>query len=97
MKLNPVIIGDGEYVISQSPNKGNVILEGEKVFLLTNGTNYVMPNMTGWSRSEVLSYFNLVGIKVNINGDGYVSSQSVKKYTTINKEMEVTIELKDKY
>ena len=97
LKLNPVIIGDGEYVISQSPNKGNVILEGEKVFLLTNGTNYVMPNMTGWSRSEVLSYFNLVGIKVNINGDGYVSSQSVKKYTTINKDMEVTIELKDKY
>ncbi len=97
LKLTPIIIGDGDYIISQSPNKGNLVLEGEKVFLLTNGNNYTMPNMNGWSRSEVLNYFNLVGIKVNINGDGYVTSQSVKKNTTINKDMEVTIELKDKY
>ena len=97
LKLKPIIIGDGKYIINQSPNKGNVVLEGEKVFLLTNGNNYTMPNMNGWSRSEVLSYFSLVGIKVNINGDGYVTSQSVKKNTAINKDMEVTIELKDKY
>ena len=73
------------------------MLEGEKVFLLTNGNNYTMPNMTGWSRSDVLSYFNLVGIKVNITGDGYVTSQSVRKNTTITTDREVTIELKDKY
>ena len=97
LNLKPIIIGDGEYVISQSPNKGNTILEGEKVFLLTNGTNYTMPNMTGWSRSDVINYFSLVGIKVNIVGDGFVTSQSVKKNTPINKDMEVTIELKDKY
>ena len=97
LKLNPIVIGDGDYIISQSPNKGNIVLEGEKVFLLTNGNNYTMPNMTGWSRSDVLSYFNLVGIKVNITGDGYVTSQSVRKNTTITTDMEVTIELKDKY
>ena len=97
LKLKPIVIGDGEYVISQSPNKSSIVLEGEKVFLLTNGTNYTMPNMTGWSRSDVINYFDLVGIKVNINGDGFVSSQSVKKNAPINKDMEVTIELKDKY
>ena len=97
LHLKPIVIGDGEYVISQSPDKGNIVLEGEKVFLLTNGTNYTMPNMIGWSRSDVLNYFNLVGVKVNINGDGFVKSQSVKKNTSINKDMEVTIELKDKY
>lgn len=97
LKIKPVVIGDGEYIIKQSPLIGNTILAGEKIFLLTNSTNYKMPNMKGWSRKEVMEFFNLIGMSPQINGDGYVTGQSLKASSTINLDSEITLELNDKY
>ncbi len=94
--LVPVIIGDGEYVTKQSPNSGT-ILKGEKVFILTNDSEYTMPNMNGWSRKDVLEYFKLIGAKYKITGEGYVTKQSLSKGSIIDLDEEITIELKDKY
>lgn len=93
----PVIIGDGDYIVNQSPSKGSTVLVGEKVFLLTNSTNYTMPDMTGWSRAEVVSYFDLIGAKYSFTGDGYVTSQSLSSGSSINVDNEIAITLTKKY
>lgn len=93
----PVIIGDGDYVINQYPSKGTVVLAGEKVFLLTNGSSYTMPDMKGWSRGDVVSYFNLIGAKYNITGDGYVSSTSLASGNIISLDNEISVTLTSKY
>ena len=56
-----------------------------------------MPSMKGWSRTDVLAYFNLIGVKCTINGEGYVVSQSIGSGTTINLDSEIVVELQDKF
>ncbi len=75
--LNPIILGDGTYVINQFPSKKSSILNGNKVFLLTNGTNFVMPNVIGWTRSEIISFANLLKINYTIDGYGKVTAASI--------------------
>lgn len=95
--LKPILAGEGDYIINQYPNVGTKIIEGEKVFLLTNDNTYKMPNMTSWSRSDVINYFNLIGAKYIIEGNGYVTSQSLPSNNVINKEEVITITLSSKY
>lgn len=95
MKIKPVVVGDGDKVILQYPNKGTSILTNDKVFLLTNSKIIKIPDMTGWSRSDVIKYCDLANIKYVINGYGYVTEQSIKKDTVITDE-ELTITLSNK-
>ena len=95
--LTPIIIGDGEYVTYQYPGKDTTVIVGEKVLLLTNSNNYKMPNMIGWSRTDVVAYFNAIGVKYNITGEGYVVGQSLEANASINVDSEINIELKSKY
>lgn len=95
--LKVIIIGDGNKVINQFPSKGIKLISGDKVFLLTNGTNINIPNMKGWSRSEVETYLKLLGIKYKIDGYGYVVNQSVAPNTQYEKDMEIQIFLEEKF
>ena len=96
-KMEVVVIGDGDKVINQYPNKKTVLNYGSKVFLLTNSTNYKMPNFTGWSSGEITNFGNLVGLSFEFDGYGYCTSQSVKAGTAINASNKVKITLKPKY
>ena len=95
--IKPIIIGDGDYIVSQSLSPKTTILVGEKIFLLTNGSNYQMPDMKDWSRNDVIKYFEMINMKYNITGEGYVTSQNIKVGTIIDSNSEITIELKNKY
>lgn len=75
--VNPVIIGNGNMVINQYPLKDVRVSQKSKVFLVTNGSEITMPDMKGWSSSELISFCNLVGIPYEINGYGYVESTNV--------------------
>lgn len=91
---NIYIIGDGKSIISQYPNSNEITLSNQKVFLLTDGTNITMPNMTGWSRKDVKLFAKFTGIDITINGSGLVKTQSVAEKTTLQKDtkIEVTLE-----
>jgi len=91
--ITTVKVGSGKYIINQYPKKGSTILVGNKIFLLTNDTEYKLPNMKGWSSSDAKTFCNLVGIKCNFDGYGNVKSQSVKENTKITSDMEVNITL----
>ena len=94
-KLNVYVIGNGKYIINQYPLKNTKVQENSKVFLLTNSTELIMEDLTGWSLNEVMTYANLVGIKVVADGYGYVYEQDVPKGTLISDGATLTIKLRN--
>ena len=92
-KLQVVVIGNGTKVINQYPSKNTTLIAGDKVFLLTNGSNYTMPNISNWSRYDVIKLCEFIGIEYSFDGYGYVASQSIKEGTKIdeNSKLEVLL------
>lgn len=86
-------LGTGSNVISQFPKKDSDVLIGSKVFLLSETGDYTMPDMTGWSSSEVMNFCNLIGLKYTFNGYGKVESTSIPPDTIIDltKIVEITL------
>ena len=74
-----------------------MVLAGEKVFLLTNSDNYTMPNMKGWSRTDVFAYSKLINKDIIINGEGYVTLQNIKANKVIGPDDIIEVNLEDKY
>ena len=92
--LNPIILGDGKYIINIYPKKGTKLIKGTKVFLITSNSNILMPDIINWSENEVKTLCGLLGIKYNISGYGNVISQSIEANTLINSDSILNVELK---
>ncbi len=92
-KLKVYTMGTGKYVTNQYPLKGTSVLEGSKVFLISNKSDYVMPNIIGWSLNEVQTFASLLGLNLNVIGYGYVKEQSIVENTPINSESNLTVTL----
>lgn len=88
------VLGDGNRVINQYPIKGSSV--NGKVFLLTNGSNITIPNITGYSRKQVINLAKLLNVEYNINGTGYVSTYAVD-INEQGKIVKINAELNDKY
>ena len=97
-KLKYVIIGDGEIVIDQYPKAKDTVTELDRVFIITNSTNIKMPNIIGYSSKELYTILGMLNIDYVIEGTGYVTKQSIKSGTVLDKKikLEVTLELKNK-
>lgn len=91
LKLNALVIGNGSYVIGQYPNSGIEILEGSKIFLMTNGSEMKMPDVKGWSTNEIIRFCNFIGLSYHLNGYGKVSSVSMEKDAII--DLNATLEI----
>ena len=96
-KLDYVVIGNGNKIIKQYPSNGTTVTKLDKIYLVTNDSNLKMPNVIGYSNSEVKILLNLLGINYKIEGNGYVVSQSINKDTIIKKEDIVSLVLKPKF
>ena len=83
LNLSLVKLGNGKYIINQYPNKGDIVLAGSKIFLKTNSSEYQMPDITGWSVSEVNTLCKLLNLKLKTIGYGNVKTSSIKAGTTI--------------
>jgi len=94
LKVTPVVIGEGNTITNQYPRKGSVVVSGTKIFLLTNDNVYKMPNMKGWSLTEVISFCNLVGLEYEYEGYGFVKEYSIPVNSEIdlNSTLKVTLE-----
>lgn len=75
--VQSIVIGNGSKVIGQYPKKNVKTSQKSKIFLVTNGDEIVMPNIIGWSSSEVISLCNLIKIPYELNGYGYVQSTNI--------------------
>ena len=63
------------------PNSENAV-----VLLKTEGET-ALPDFTGWSKKMVLSFKMLSGLDIRINGEGFVTEQSLSQGTVIRPEM----------
>src|SRR5699024_947989 len=66
-------IGTGDRAVQQLPLPETVYAEGQRVLLLTNGAS-TMPDMTGWSKNDVLKVAEITGIPIKVDGEGFVRS-----------------------
>jgi penicillin-binding protein 2B len=92
--LTTIRLGNGKYIINQYPEKGSTILAGNKIFLVSNDSTYLMPDITGWSSSEVITLCKLLNLDYTLNGHGNVVSFSIAPNTEIitNTKIEITLE-----
>ncbi|MGI6511068.1 penicillin-binding protein [Catenisphaera adipataccumulans] len=91
--VNVVYIGDGSSIIDQYPDAGTPINTNDNIFLMTNGNEITMPDMTGWTRKDVTTFAELSGISIAISGHGKVKEQSVEKGKTIDSNSQISVTL----
>lgn len=97
MGINVTVIGNGNKVTKQYPSKGDKITSGTRVFLITNDSNLTVPDVTGLSSKQAEDLLRILGISVKLEGNGYVTGQSIGAGTTITDNMEITLNLSPKF
>lgn len=90
--LEPIIIGDGEKITKQSVTADKEVLPNSRVLLLTDG-DVTMPNMSGWTKEEVVAFEKLTNTKVTTKGSGFVSEQSITEGQKISKKDKIEVTL----
>ncbi|PHL16197.1 penicillin-binding transpeptidase domain-containing protein [Enterococcus faecium] len=83
--LQPVVIGNGKKVQKQSTANGDQLISGEKLILYTGGDK-LMPDVTGWSKADIMKLGQILGIEVSFDGDGYCVKQELAPYEKITKD-----------
>lgn len=91
------VIGTGSKVIKQYPEKNDIISNEDTVYLITNDKNIQVPNVVGLSSKVASDLLQKLGIKVVLEGVGYVTSQSIPESTLITEGLEITLTLSPKY
>ncbi len=95
--INYKIIGNGTKIIKQYPEYKEKITNKDTIYLITNDTNYKIPNVVGLSSKEATDILKLLGVKVKLEGSGYVTNQSIGQDTPITDGMEITLQLNKKF
>lgn len=90
--LEPIVIGDGEKITKQSVTADKEVLPNSRVLLLTDG-DVTMPNMSGWTKEEVVAFEKLTNTKVTTKGSGFVSEQSITEGQKISKKDNIEVTL----
>ncbi len=90
-QLTPVVIGDGDIVLSQYPYANTEVASESRVFLKTNGTTITMPSMEGWSRKEAEAFATMADVTIEVEGTGTIYDQSVSKGTTLEAGQTITV------
>lgn len=95
--MEAVVLGNGDKIIKQYPENKSELNINNKIFLLTNGSEYDMPNIEGWSRLDVTTLCSLINLDVNFEGYGYVKSYSIEKGSKIDLTKTLDVVLETKY
>lgn len=72
-----ITIGDGRTVLNQYPNAGTQVLSNQTIFLFTSTENIKLPDFTKMTYKDVIAFSKLTGINIEIEGVGFVVSQSI--------------------
>ena len=91
------IIGNGTKITKQYPEKNDIITQADTLYLITNDSELKVPNVSGLSSKTAKTLLEKLGLKVNLNGVGYVTEQSIPEGTKITKGLEITLTLNPKF
>ena len=86
-------IGDGNTVLNQYPLAGTTVYSNDRVFFMTNSNKLVMPDMSGWTRKDIMAFSQLTGIDVKITGNGKVVKQNISAKDKISKKSDIKLTL----
>ena len=92
-----VVLGNGSKIVKQYPERSDKITNKDTVYLITDDQNITVPNVVGLSSKVASNLLNLLGVKVKLDGVGYVTGQSVAPGTTITDGMEISLTLSAKF
>ena len=95
--INYQVIGNGDKVIKQYPKQDDKITNKDTVYLITNDSNLTIPNVVGLSSKVAHNLLSLLGVKVKLDGVGYVVVQNIPENTIITDGMEIILTLNPKF
>jgi len=84
-----IIIGEGTKIINQYPLYNTSIDSLDKVYLVTDSDDYSFPNIKNWSLKDVKTLCNILDIKLEYEGTGYVVSYDISDIKNNNKKISV--------
>lgn len=90
--LNPIVIGDGNIVTYQYPQKNKNIIINSKVFLQTNSDKKIMIDINNWTKTEIVSLLNFMKVDYEINGTGKVVGFNIPVGSEINEKLIINME-----
>lgn len=96
-KINYVVIGEGDKVVKQSPSPDTIMTNQDTIYLITNDRNQKVPNVVGLSSKVAKDLLQKLSIKVNLDGVGYVTEQSITPGTEITPNLEIKLTLQPKF
>lgn len=96
-KINYVVIGEGDKVVKQSPSPDKIMTNQDTIYLITNDRNQKVPNVVGLSSKVAKDLLQKLSIKVNLDGVGYVTEQSITPGTEITPNLEIKLTLQPKF
>lgn len=89
-----VILGNtNQLVTEQLPQPETTVLQGERIILKSEG-KFELPNLTGWSLADVLKLTEILNLKIEAKGTGYVTKQSIKPGSAVREGDKLTVHLK---
>lgn len=96
-QIDVVVIGNGDRIVAQYPATNETINKINKVFILTNGNEIKMPNITGYSLKDLKALMSLIKIPYKTEGIGYVISQSIPPDTILDSNSNLEVKFESKY
>ena len=94
INANVYIIGDGDIVLEQFPKINETVYSNSKVFIKTSDNNVSVPDFKGWTRNEIINYWNLSGLGMTINGSGVCYDQTPLPGSSLANGEEIVVNLK---
>jgi penicillin-binding protein 2B len=86
------VIGTGDEIVQQFPYPETPLFGDQQMILMTNGAA-TMPDLTNWSRNDVLKVAELTGTQIKFIGEGYVMDQSLPAGSYMEPGTEITVTL----
>ncbi|WP_243386728.1 penicillin-binding protein [Bacillus kexueae] len=90
--LEVITLGDGNKITDQYPLPDTNVIANEKVILKTSGSMKI-PDLTGWSLRDVYKLATVIGLHVNVEGNGYVAAQSIQAGTEVSEGATLMVNL----
>lgn len=86
-------IGNGTSIIKQYPPAHKKVYSNDRVFLMTSTNNLKMPDMKGWTRKDINTFWQMSGIQMKVEGEGKVVSQNIEPGKEISTKSDIKLTL----
>ena len=89
--IKVTVIGNGDKIIKQYPEANFSILTDEELILITND-EIKMPSLMGYSKAKAKTILSMLNIEYEMEGNGFVIYQSIKKDEEIKDLLQIKLE-----